>query len=423
MLSAAGVAAFVLAGSATGSALAKTYPKWTDLWTERPGKEVDQAAWPEAARKAGVGGHAAANCAVEADGRLTDCRIVNESPAGQGFGKAAISLAPLYRRDVKRYPAERAIIAHEWYEFDSPPDWKKKPTPADLAAVFPREALKSGKDGQAIISCTATVHGTLNDCVVLWDNPAGMGFGGAAVALTPQFLMKPAMRGGKPTPSSVTIPINFSFPAGAPGLMNTKRVAPAELAWVEAPSYADVVAAYPEKARKEKVAGRVTLNCQMTSEGRLRSCNALADTPKGYGFTAAAKELARKFRLEVRTDEGRNLAKDMMVHLPFVFDPAMLASGTPLIGKPSWAALPNGDDMKAVIEPLGLKATARAQLSCAVQPTGVVGGCTVAAEEPAGSGVGKAALALAPKFRLTTWTSEGLPTVGGTVRIPLRFEP
>jgi hypothetical protein len=37
-------------------------------------------------------------------------------------------------------------------------------------------------------------------------------------------------------------------------------------------------------------------------------------------------------------------------------------------------------------------------------------------------GIGQAALALAPTFRLSTWTAEGLPVVGGAINIPLRYE-
>lgn len=58
-----------------------------------------------------------------------------------------------------------------------------------------------------------------------------------------------------------------------------------------------------------------------------------------------------------------------------------------------------------------------------MQQGGSVSDCKVVTEDPAGQGVGQAALSLAPHFRLTTWTAEGLPTVGGTINIPLRYEP
>ena len=46
----------------------------------------------------------------------------------------------------------------------------------------------------------------------------------------------------------------------------------------------------------------------------------------------------------------------------------------------------------------------------------------VESETPQDLGYAAAAMTLTPQFRLAVWTDEGLPTVGGTVRIPLRFD-
>jgi hypothetical protein len=46
----------------------------------------------------------------------------------------------------------------------------------------------------------------------------------------------------------------------------------------------------------------------------------------------------------------------------------------------------------------------------------------VTSEEPAEFGFGQAALALAPHFRLSVWTEQGLPTVGGRVTLPIRYQ-
>lgn len=416
----AAVSLAVLA-AAFPAAAAKDPPKPPSFWTQEPDAQARAAAWPDAARKQGVGGRAAMACNVQPDGALKDCQLIAESPGGMGFGQALLKLVPQYRRNLADYPGPRAVVSAHWYEIDTRPDWVKQPTARDILAVFPRGALQKGRDGQAMIECVVTVHGSLNDCIAIWETPDGEGFGRAAIGLAPQFGMKPATRQGRPTPAMVRIPVNFRT-SGRVDSSQLKRVAPAAMAWAEAPSYADVVAAYPAKARADKLAGRATIQCQLTREGRLKACDTHADTPKGRGFGVAAKELAKKFRIEV-AEKDRGLTDEIVVHLPFVFDPAMLSPEAQVVGKPSWARLPTPEDMKAAIAPLKLAATARAQLACVVQPGGGVDACKVVGEDPAASGVGAAALALAPKFRLTTWTSEGLPTVGGTVRIPLRFEP
>jgi TonB family protein len=410
------VAACTAAASMLGAA--KPAAPQRAFWEEEPTR-ADLAAASAAARGSNsIGGRAAMRCRVAAEGRLADCRLISETPSAAGYGAALLSLAPKYRRPAQE-PAE-VVVTQDWFPFDTPGDWKRKPSAGDLMAVWPVAAAKRGLGGAATIDCVATVQGTLTDCVVVTESPPGAGFGQAAVALTPQFLMKPATLAGKPTPSTVRIPINFKTD-GPIDLFASRRVAPPNLAWAEAPSYADVAAAYPKKARAAKLGGKATVACDMTSEGRLTNCQSVTSEPRGMGFDNAALGLAKQFRFNVRTDEERAAARQLEVHVPFVFDPGMLESGAHAIGKPSWAGLPSGEELAAAF-PKDLKGTLRTVLDCEVQPGGSLADCKVVSEEPAGAGVGEAALRLSAKFRLTTWTVDGLPTVGGRVRIPLRYE-
>ena len=134
-------------------------------------------------------------------------------------------------------------------------DWLKKPTAEQLFAVWPTEAMKKGVDGRAVIACQVSVQGALYDCRVEDEKPKGMGFGTAAIMLTPQFLMKPATRDGVPIVSGVRMPINFtglSDPAtgshlsGSGGAPLMARSVVSNLVWNEAPNYADVAAAYQQ---------------------------------------------------------------------------------------------------------------------------------------------------------------------------------
>lgn len=303
------------------------------------------------------------------------------------------------------------------------PDWKRRPTVENLITVFPREAMAKGISGKAAISCTVTVQGALKDCTVISESPANMGFGGAAIALTPQFMMKPATLDGVPVESTARLPINFILPAGGMGsMLGTRRVVSAALPWVEAPSYAALALAYPAKAREAGLGGRATLSCGLGEDGRLKNCQLADAQPAGKGFDVAAKVLARQFRFAVTTDADRKATRDISVHLPVTFDPSTLAPGTPVIGKPKWASLPTSEAMTTAFAGINIQGTARAALVCNVEQGGGVSGCTVASESPEGLGVGAAALRLVPGFRLTTWSEDGLPVVGGTIRIPLRYE-
>lgn len=66
-------------------------------WLKRPGAKEFARFYPEAAARRGVGGTAAISCQVSAAGNLGGCSVIRESPAGQGFGAAALRLAAYFR--------------------------------------------------------------------------------------------------------------------------------------------------------------------------------------------------------------------------------------------------------------------------------------------------------------------------------------
>jgi TonB family protein len=315
------------------------------------------------------------------------------------------------------------VLIDTTFEADKPPEWLHKPSPNDLLVVWPKAAWASHQGGRAVIACLVGLQGSLFDCVPTYEKPAGAHFGAAAVALTPQFLMKPGQLKGQPVVTPVNIPINFEMPPGGGGTETGNQTAPAAMAWLQAPTYADMAAAYPKKAAAAHLAGHVTVNCGFTNSGGLFDCTTIAEEPKGQGFGAAAHNLARKFRAPA--DLPAKSLKTTTVQVPFSFDPAVLTDEKPAVGKPQWAAFPTAAETSAAFDSVtktGVDATVRVRLSCTVEQGGGVSNCSVAREDPAGQGVGQAALSLAPHFKVTTWTMEGLPTVGGVLSIPLRYE-
>jgi TonB family protein len=93
------------------------------------------------------------------------------------------------------------------------PDWAVKPTGADVADLYPPEAVKANVDGAATIACAVSLEGRLTDCKVLDEAPAQAGFGAAALKLSERFQMKPMSRDGQPVAGGkIRIPIRFSLP-------------------------------------------------------------------------------------------------------------------------------------------------------------------------------------------------------------------
>lgn len=230
------------------------------------------------------------------------------------------------------------------------PDWLRKPRPEDLLTVWPAEAWRKGLSGKATIGCEVSRMGALVNCKVLAEEPAGSGFGAAALSLTPQFVMRPMSRDGVPVDGGeVRIPINFV--SGVSGHRDASDwvgggvpIIDAAILWRVAPSYAELVAAYPEKARAERIAGHVNLACTFDKEGALKGCQTVMEEPRGYGFARAGKVLAEQFRGPTMRGQGKTI-RGVQVQLPITFSPEMLDAKSPIIGQPKWAGLPTGEMM------------------------------------------------------------------------------
>lgn len=310
--------------------------------------------------------------------------------------------------------------------------WLTRPRAEDLLGVWPSEALKRGLGGRAVLSCTVTTTGALVECQVASESPPGAGFGQAAIALTPQLLMSPATRNGVPfTEAGVKISINFTGAGPETGsrIGGQMSLAPipvraiSDVPWIEAPTYDQVVAAYPQKARDKGVAGHVVLSCTFKSDGRLTGCSTVREEPDGYGFSGAARSLVGAFTAPTTID-GRPV-RAATLQLPVSFEPKMLDPNHPTVGKPQWTVLPEASDFQAGYPKAALAAgvlKGRAVVSCVVATEGRLADCSVASEEPAGLGFGAAASAIAPQFRMGIWTPDGLPTVGARIKAPIRYE-
>lgn len=316
---------------------------------------------------------------------------------------------------------------------DRPPDWLRRPTARDISALWPRKALDLGAGGKATIGCVVTVQGTLRACEVVAETPEGLGFGGAALALSTQFLMKPALKDGVAVESFVQFPIQFPRPEPATGsylspatassFVNRQRVL-THVPWRQAPTVAEVLEAYPAKARLAKVGGAAVLDCSIKKDGGLSACRVMRETPEGLGFGNAARSLAPRFSAPTDNSEGDSVAGSH-VHLSVTFAANGLDAPTPAIGRPEWTALPAVEDFAGVIPPAARRAgiyKARVVMTCAVVTGGGLDGCVSQSEDPPGLGYADAALKLARAFRMEVWTAEGLPVVGGTIRLPLRFD-
>lgn len=182
-------------------------------------------------------------CSAAPDGHMQDCK--QSYGVSSEYGPAALKLAPRYRIDPqtvssfagkvllvevylgRAWPPPKApwsmlpVEKRNPQAADTPPrspvimkpEWLRLPSGGAVAKAYPKAALAAGQSGRVTMSCTVLADGLIGGCKVVSENPAGMGFGEAALSLAPQFRMRATTAdGGSVVGAAVRIPMSFSPP-------------------------------------------------------------------------------------------------------------------------------------------------------------------------------------------------------------------
>lgn len=88
--------------------------------------------------------------------------------------------------------------------------------------------------------------------------------------------------------------------------------------WIEQPSGSDLADAYPKVAEARSIEGEATISCKVDASGSLRACIAVSESPKGYGFGAAALAMASRFRMSPMLINGQAV-DDGKIIIPISF--------------------------------------------------------------------------------------------------------
>lgn len=88
--------------------------------------------------------------------------------------------------------------------------------------------------------------------------------------------------------------------------------------WIRKPSGSQLADAYPDRALELGRAGSVTLLCVVGVSGQVRDCNVAEETPRQFGFGAAALRLSRWFSIRPQTEDGQPV-DGALVRVPIQF--------------------------------------------------------------------------------------------------------
>jgi TonB family protein len=88
----------------------------------------------------------------------------------------------------------------------------RRPTPRETADLYPPEARKHARQGEAVVTCEIGMSTRLENCVVTSEDPPGFGFGEALMKATAFYRIEPPAVNGKPVPHvKIKIPMRFQF--------------------------------------------------------------------------------------------------------------------------------------------------------------------------------------------------------------------
>ena len=191
-------------------------------WYRTPTFTQWSAAFPDKAKNPALDGLATLRCEVDGRGELKTCHIQSEIPNSKGFGAAALSLAPYFRAP---WMAAKGIRDGEFVEFNiafpkdlatgkaprlSAPEVVSLPSSQQFGSFFPQAAkARHFTSGEVTLDCMRDDVGFARHCDVISEGPAGVGFGEAAVAISPTIKFSLWTVNGRPTSDRARLPVAF----------------------------------------------------------------------------------------------------------------------------------------------------------------------------------------------------------------------
>jgi TonB family protein len=287
-------------------------------WVNKPSEQDLMAVYP---LKAHGAGRAVIQCEVSTEGVLRKCQVKSETPADQGFGVAALVLAPQFRfkpatRNGVPYAADVSIpiswpnrMPDSGQKLIPNPPWLAAPTRAEVRAVFPR----GEKTAQTVLMvCSLKADGGLSNC----ETNGHDDFGFAARKLAPKFR---ADLTGVDLKTLYKIQVQMQVRLDPADNADTGGASLMKPNWATLPGAESFDALYPAAARAKGVGmGRSLIECTVGADGTLNACKTLSEDPAGLGFGEAALKISAAFKLNRWTDDG-HAVDGALIRIPIKF--------------------------------------------------------------------------------------------------------
>jgi len=191
------------------------------VWTAAPTWADAAKAYPPRARAARVGGGAVVTCTVGPSGALRTCGVLGETPDGYGFGNAARKLAEQMRaehgsgavdgKELRLKLAFRPEMLDAGPYIAPDPVWIALPSAAEFQAAFPKTEGGANRV-RVVLVCEVVAGGALAGCTLDGEEPAGQGYGAAALGLAPKIRVGLLSAAGAPlVGAKIHVPVRYEI--------------------------------------------------------------------------------------------------------------------------------------------------------------------------------------------------------------------
>ena len=289
------------------------------VWLARPSADQFAQAYPDSAMQRSVSGQATLDCLITAEGSVTDCHVVSESPPALEFGKAALRLSSAFKarpaRDASGPFATRVRLPIRFMVANNPtmggspkappelvtsPIWSSAPTFAQMSLAYPASA--HGGSITLDQRCVVRDDGGMGRCETLSRTAQPPDVDLSLQELRGLFRvdLTRVKRSGD-GPLMVEFPIKFSDPTAE--TMKLRRVD--QPIWTTQLDPSAAVRLFPKQAAdKGLTSGHGRADCIVGLDGALTDCTPGVADPPNLGFSEAATQIAQAMRMNLWTTAG-----------------------------------------------------------------------------------------------------------------------
>jgi TonB family protein len=294
-------------------------------WKRAPSEQDFLMVFPTAAMQAGKGGKVVLGCRVTVAGAPTGCKVVSETPAGLGFGQAALTMVPqmLFTPAIKDGKPVEFDEVKIPLVFEAPSastgsrikggvdptltvkvlsrvSWTATPSVSDVWSAYPPEARRQQRNGRLTLDCVIQRDGALGSCTSQNLDADSSDFLPAAKVLARKFRAPVALdEGGSTAGVHVLVPFDFRWDQPEVPTFSSK------LPWVTIPPGEAFEAELAPLLRAAGAASvQVRAECSVGPDSRLKDCRVMSSTPEIANLQAGVDRLAQEFRLPRWTEAG-----------------------------------------------------------------------------------------------------------------------